>query len=52
LLLSLSTVDFVVIKSGTILTLTLATTAATIVWSVIVCRREGLLGSARRTIPA
>jgi intracellular septation protein A len=52
LLLSLSTIDFVVIKSGTILTLTLATTAATIVWSVIVCRQEGLLGSARRTIPA
>lgn len=52
LLLSLSTIDFVVIKSGTILALTLATTAATVVWSVIVCRQEGLLGSARRTIPA
>jgi len=48
LLLSLSTVDFVLIKSGTILSLTLTTTAATILWSVIVCRQEGLLGTARR----
>jgi uncharacterized membrane protein len=52
LLLSLSTVDFVVIKSGTILTLTLTTTAATIVWSVIVCRQEGLLGATRHGPPA
>jgi hypothetical protein len=44
LLLSMSTVDFVVIKSGTILTLTVTATAATIAWSVIVCRQEGLLG--------
>jgi uncharacterized membrane protein len=48
LLLSLSTVDFILVKSGTILTLTLVTTAATIAWSVIVCRKEGLLGAPQR----
>jgi hypothetical protein len=52
LLLSLSTVDFVVIKSGTILSLTLTATAATVVWSVMVCRQEGLLGPVRRSTPA
>ena len=44
LLLTLSTVDFVVIKSGAILAMTLAATAVTVVWSVVVCRREGLVG--------
>ncbi len=43
LLLALSTVDFVVIKSGAILTLTLAAVAATIVLGVIVGRQENLL---------
>jgi hypothetical protein len=47
LLLSLSTVDFVVIKSGTIIALTLTATAATVVWSVVVGHREELLGSRR-----
>ncbi|KAA1395857.1 hypothetical protein ESP70_017125 [Aeromicrobium ginsengisoli] len=47
LLLSLSTVDFILVKSGTILTLTMVTTAVTIAWSVIVCRKEGLLGVPR-----
>ena len=47
LLLALSTVDFVLIKGGTILSLTLTATAATIVWSVIICRREGLFGTRR-----
>jgi hypothetical protein len=51
LLMSLSTVHFVVIKSGTILSLTLTATAATVVWSVIVCRQEGLLGTSRRGAP-
>lgn len=44
LLISLSTVDFVLIKGGSIMTLTFAAVAATIVWSVTVCRKEGLLG--------
>jgi uncharacterized membrane protein len=44
LLMSLSTVDFVLIKGGAIITLTLTTAAATVVWSVMVGRREGLLG--------
>ncbi len=48
LLVSLSTVDFVLIKGGVIITLTLTTAAATVVWSVLVGRREGLLGPARR----
>jgi uncharacterized membrane protein len=42
LLVSLSTVDFVLIKSSVIITLTLAAAAATVVWSVIVGRQEGL----------
>lgn len=44
LLLSLSTVDFVLVKSGTILALTATAVAATVAWSVVVGRREGLLG--------
>jgi intracellular septation protein A len=47
LLLTLSTVDFIVIKGSVILALTLTTIAATVMWSVIVCRQEGLLGPAR-----
>ena len=43
LLTSLSTVDFVLIKGGAILTLTLLATATTVTWSVLVARREGLL---------
>ena len=43
LLTSLSTVDFVLIKGGAILTLTLLATATTVTWSVVVARREGLL---------
>ena len=48
LLLSLSTVDFVLIKGGAIISLTLTTAAATVVWAVLVGRQEGLLGSVRR----
>jgi uncharacterized membrane protein len=44
LLVSLSTVDFVLIKGSVIITLTLTTAAATVVWSVLVGREEGLLG--------
>jgi uncharacterized membrane protein len=47
LLVSLSTVDFVLIKGGAIISLTLATATATVVWSVLVGRQEGLLGPAR-----
>lgn len=43
LLESLSTINFVLIKSGAILTLTLLATTATVVWSVMVARQEGLL---------
>lgn len=43
LLVSLSTVNFVLIKGSAILTLTLLAAAATVVWSVLVARREGLL---------
>jgi uncharacterized membrane protein len=43
LLETLSTIDFVLIKSGAIFTLTLLATTTTIVWSVIVGRREGLI---------
>jgi uncharacterized membrane protein len=45
LLLSLSTVHFVVIKNGAIISLTLATAAATVWWSSWVARQEGLLGA-------
>jgi uncharacterized membrane protein len=48
LLVSLSTVDFVLIKGGAIISLTLATATATVVWSVLVGRQEGLLRPARR----
>ena len=43
LLTSLSTVDFVLIKGGVILTLTLTAVTVTVVWSVVVGRQEGLL---------
>jgi uncharacterized membrane protein len=46
LLVSLSTVDFVLIKSGAIIALTGAAVVATVAWSVVVCRKEGLLGLA------
>jgi hypothetical protein len=39
----LSTVNFVLINGGAIITLTLTTAIVTVVWSVIVGRREGLL---------
>lgn len=42
LLMSLSTVHFVVIKNGAIISLTLTAAAATVVWSIVVGRREGL----------
>lgn len=51
LLLSLSTVHFVVIKNGAIITITLATAAATVLWSSLVGRREGLLGVVPVTEP-
>ena len=44
LLMSLSTVHFVLIKGGAIITLTLTAAFVTVVWSVIVGRQEGLLG--------
>lgn len=47
LLVSLSTVDFVLIKGGIIMTLTLTAAAATVVWCVVVARKEGLLGPVR-----
>ena len=43
LLESLSTVNFVLIKGGAIITLTLTAAVVTVVWSVIVGRQEGLL---------
>lgn len=43
LLSSLSTIDFVLIKGGAIIALTLTAAVVTVVWSVIVGRREGLL---------
>jgi hypothetical protein len=45
LLESLSTADFVLIKSGAIFSLTLTATAITVVWSVAVARQEGVLHS-------
>ena len=48
LLQSLSTMNFVLIKSGTIFALTLLATTATVAWSVVVARQEGLLPSAPR----
>jgi len=46
LLETLSTVHFVVIKGSAIITLTLVAAGATVVWSVIVGRAEGVLGPA------
>jgi hypothetical protein len=43
LLLSLSTVDFVLVKSSAIIALTLLATGATVLLSAVVGRREGLL---------
>ncbi len=48
LLESLSTVNFVLIKGGAIITLTLTAALVTVVWSVIVARQEGLIRPARR----
>jgi uncharacterized membrane protein len=48
LLESLSTIDFVLIKSCATLTVTLLATTATIVWSARVVRRESLIGPARQ----
>ena len=47
LLVALSTVSFVVIKSGAILSLTLAAVAATVAMAVVVGRQEGLLPGSR-----
>jgi uncharacterized membrane protein len=49
LLLSMSTVDFVLVKGGAILTLTLLATTATILWAVAVARQQGLPLYARAT---
>jgi uncharacterized membrane protein len=46
LLLSLSTVNFVLIKGSAVMTLTLVTAATTVACSVVVGRREGLLAPA------
>jgi hypothetical protein len=46
LLMSLSTVDFVLVKGSAILTLTLLAVVTTVTWSVAVARREGLLPAA------
>jgi hypothetical protein len=43
LLETLSPVNFVLIKGGAVMTLTVAATLVTVAWSVIVGRREGLL---------
>ncbi|MFZ2013285.1 MAG: VC0807 family protein [Nocardioides sp.] len=43
LLESLGTVNFVLIKGGAVITLTLTAVVVTVVWSVIVGRQEGLL---------
>jgi hypothetical protein len=48
LLETLGTVNFVLIKGGAIITLTLTAAVVTVVWSVIVGRQEGLLRPARR----
>jgi hypothetical protein len=47
LLLSLSTVSFVLVKSSAIIALTVLAVAATIALSAVVGRREGLLRPAR-----
>ncbi len=51
LLVSLSTVDFVLIKGAVIISITLTTAAATVVWSVLVGRQEGLLAPAPVSVP-
>jgi hypothetical protein len=43
LLESLSTVNFVLIKGGAIITLTLTAATVTVIWSVVVGRQQGLL---------
>lgn len=43
LLEALTTIDFVIVKGSAIVALTMATALVTIVWSVVVARREGLL---------
>jgi hypothetical protein len=48
LLLSLPTVDYVVVKGAVIISLTLFTATVTVLWSVVVARREGLLHPVRR----
>ena len=48
LLASLSTVNFVLIKGGAIITLTLTAAVVTVVWSVIVGRQEGILPPTQR----
>ncbi len=48
LLTSLSTVHFVLIKGGAIISLTLTAAVVTVVWSVIVGRQEGLLRDTAR----
>lgn len=50
LLESLSTIDFVLIKGGVILSLTLLAATATVVWSLIVARQEGLLRPHHRSV--
>ena len=47
LLVSLSTVNFVMIKGGAVFSLTLLAAGTTIVWSAMVGRQEGLLAPAR-----
>jgi uncharacterized membrane protein len=48
LLLSLPTVDYVMVKGAVIIGLTLFTATVTVLWSVVVARREGLLQPSRR----
>lgn len=52
LLISLSTVEFVLIKGSAILTLTVLAIATTMAWSVVVARREGLLPARGYARPA
>ena len=52
LLLSMSTVHFVVVKNSAILSLTLATAATTVLWSSLVGRQEGLLVAVPATAEA
>jgi hypothetical protein len=40
----LTTTDFVIVKSSAIAVLTVVTAVVTVVWSVVIGRREGLLG--------